>query len=90
MPERLLEPLKHAGAALSSPSNVLVVGNVIRTISRGDITADPTLALTTIDGGGRTLMPGLIDAHGHTVLGRSRIPGPDVERQPHLYGDACG
>lgn len=57
---------------LSKPSNVLVVGNVIKTISTSPIAAPPATALTRIDGGGRTLMPGLIDAHSHiSVMGVS-------------------
>ena len=55
---------------LSAPSNVLVVGNVIKTISTAPI-ADPlATSATRIQGGGRTLMPGLIDAHWHTMLVR--------------------
>jgi imidazolonepropionase-like amidohydrolase len=57
---------------LSKPSNVLVVGNVIKTISTSPIAELPATALTRIDGGGRTLMPGLIDAHSHiSVMGVS-------------------
>ncbi|HEY8551622.1 MAG TPA: amidohydrolase family protein [Vicinamibacterales bacterium] len=55
---------------LSGPSNVLVVGNAIRTISTGPI-VDPTgTTVQRIRGGGRTLMPGLIDMHWHTMLVR--------------------
>ncbi len=55
---------------LSGPSNVLVVGNVIRTISSAPI-ADPAgVDVQRIRGGGRTLMPGLIDNHWHTMLVR--------------------
>ena len=43
--------------------NVLVEGNLITNISDGDISVGP--AATIIDGGGRTLMPGLIDSHVH-------------------------
>ena len=50
------------GAALSAPSNVLVRGNIIERISTTPIAAEP--GLNVIAGGGRTLMPGLIDAHG--------------------------
>jgi imidazolonepropionase-like amidohydrolase len=50
---------------ISTPSNVLVVGNVIKTISTSPLAAPPAPAVTRIDGGGRTLMPGLIDAHSH-------------------------
>jgi len=55
-------------AALSALSNVLVKGNTIERISTAPIVADA--ATTVIDGGGRTLMPGLIDAHWHTILVR--------------------
>lgn len=53
--------------ALSAPSNVLVVGNVIRTISPAPIAAPAGVTLTRIAGGGRTLTPGLIDAHMHIM-----------------------
>jgi imidazolonepropionase-like amidohydrolase len=51
-------------AALSAPSNVLIVGNKIERISTAAIAAPAGAAV--IDGGGRTLMPGLIDAHWHS------------------------
>ncbi|HEU4625431.1 MAG TPA: amidohydrolase family protein [Steroidobacteraceae bacterium] len=54
------------GASLSAPSNVLVRGNIIERISTTPITADP--GVTVIAGHGRTLMPGLIDAHWHAML----------------------
>ena len=53
---------------LSGPSNVLVVGNVIKTISSSPIAAPPAVSATRIRGGGRTLMPGLIDAHTHIMF----------------------
>jgi len=53
------------GATLSPSSNVLVRANLIDTISTDPIQAD---GATIIDGAGRTLMPGLIDAHWHTML----------------------
>ncbi len=57
-------------STLSAPSHVLVVGNVIREISSAPI-ADPTGgAALRIRGEGRTLMPGLIDNHWHTMLAR--------------------
>src|SRR5262245_45251133 len=52
---------------LTASTSVLVVGNKIEKIG-GDIAA-PEKA-TVIDAGGRTLMPGLIDAHWHTILVR--------------------
>ncbi|HVJ01191.1 MAG TPA: amidohydrolase family protein [Sphingomonas sp.] len=53
-------------ATLSPPSSVLVRGNRIERISTGPITAGPDTRV--IDGAGRTLMPGLIDAHWHAML----------------------
>ena len=54
-------------AALSAPSNVLVKGNVIERISTAPITVTDILRIA---GGGRTLMPGLIDNHWHAMLAR--------------------
>jgi imidazolonepropionase-like amidohydrolase len=51
-------------AKLSEPTNVLVRGNKIAAIGSGSTSADATV----IDGAGRTLMPGLIDAHTHLML----------------------
>jgi imidazolonepropionase-like amidohydrolase len=56
---------------LSPPSNVLIRNNKIETISTAAITADGQV----INGGGRVLMPGLIDAHWHAMLVR---PTPAV------------
>jgi imidazolonepropionase-like amidohydrolase len=52
---------------LTACTSVLVVGNKIEKI--GDATAAPATA-TVIDASGRTLMPGLIDAHWHAMLVR--------------------
>lgn len=51
-------------------SNVLVKGNVIEQISTAAIAAEP--GTTVIAGGGRTLMPGLIDNHVHMAM--STVP----------------
>ena len=48
---------------LAEGMSVLVEGNLIKKIAKGDINAGD--GATVIDGGGRTLMPGLIDAHVH-------------------------
>ena len=53
-------------SSLSAPSSVLIKGNVIERISTVPIDAEP--GMTVIAGGGRTLMPGLIDAHWHAML----------------------
>jgi imidazolonepropionase-like amidohydrolase len=53
---------------LSPPSNVLVVGNVIQTISIAPVAPPAGTLVQRIEGGGRTLMPGLIDAHVHMMM----------------------
>jgi hypothetical protein len=50
--------------------NVLVRGNTIEKISKDPIPIDGSSPAKVIAGGGRTLMPGLIDAHWHTMLVR--------------------
>ena len=57
---------------LSEPSNVLVVGNKIQTISKSPI--NPPSETTLIKGGDRVLMPGLIDNHVHIVMMASTLP----------------
>jgi imidazolonepropionase-like amidohydrolase len=58
-------------ALLSEPANVLVRGNQIDKISRAPIPVDRSATTRIIDGGGQTLMPGLIDAHWHAMLIRA-------------------
>ena len=58
------------GAQLSAPSFVLVRGNRIERISATPIPTDGPADTVLIDGGGRTLMPGLIDVHWHAFLAR--------------------
>ena len=53
-------------AALSVASNVLVRNGKIEKIAPGDVATTSQV----IDGGGRVLMPGLIDAHWHAMLVR--------------------
>jgi imidazolonepropionase-like amidohydrolase len=52
---------------LSGPTNVLVRGNKIERISTAPIPTDRSANTQIIEGGGRTLMPGLIDAHWHAM-----------------------
>ena len=59
-------------AALSPPANVLVKGNIIERISSEPIPVGP--GVSVIAGNGRTLMPGLIDAHWHAVM--ASVPQP--------------
>jgi len=54
------------GSSLSGPSHVLVRGGRIERISATAIAPPPSA--TVIDAQGRTLMPGLIDNHWHTML----------------------
>ena len=49
-------------AKLINGGSVLVEGNLIKTVSSKTIEAPGAF---TVDGGGRTLMPGLIDMHSH-------------------------
>src|SRR5262245_23142912 len=58
------------GSQLSGPSHVLVRGNRIERISSTPIPTDRRSDTVLIDGGGRTLMPGLIDVHWHAMLVR--------------------
>jgi imidazolonepropionase-like amidohydrolase len=62
------------GGALSAPSNVLVQGNIIAKVATAPIQIDRSADTRIIDGGGRTLMPGLIDAHWHAALAAVPLP----------------
>ncbi len=65
-------------ATLSAPTSVLVRGNRIAAIGTG---ATPAAGATRIDGKGRTLMPGLIDAHIHltfSTVSTQQMLGPDM------------
>jgi len=54
------------GGSLSAPSQVLVRGDLIERMSTVPIAPPP--GANVIDGQGRTLMPGLIDNHWHTMF----------------------
>jgi imidazolonepropionase-like amidohydrolase len=58
---------------LSTSMNVLVRGNTIDKISKDPIPTDHRANTRIIAGGGRTLMPGLIDMHWHAMLVRPTI-----------------
>jgi imidazolonepropionase-like amidohydrolase len=65
-------------ASLSAPTSVLVRGNRIAAIGAG---ATSAAGATRIDGKGRTLMPGLIDAHIHltfSTLSTQQMLAPDM------------
>ena len=58
------------GGERSALSHVLVRENKIAQISSSPIPIDQPADTVVIDGGGRTLMPGLIDMHWHATLVR--------------------
>jgi len=67
-------------AVVSGASNVLIRNHKIEKISTAAIAVD-TAQTTTLNGGGRVLMPGLIDAHWHAMLIRATpaaLMGSDV------------
>ncbi len=59
---------------LSGPSNVLVESGLIKAISSAAIADPPGTTVLRIRGGGRTLMPGLIDNHWHTMMAATPLP----------------
>lgn len=69
-------------------ANVLVEGQLIKKVSSDKIVAEDA---TVIDGGGRTLMPGLIDMHWHSAY--ANIPmsvGLNTDHAYHLLIGAKG
>ena len=63
---------------LTEGMSVLVEGNLIKKVAKGDIDAGPNA--TVIDGGGRTLMPGLIDTHVHLMLNGKGLTDIEVNQ----------
>jgi imidazolonepropionase-like amidohydrolase len=61
------------GSTLSGSMNVLIRGNTIDRISKDPIPVDRSANTQIIAGSGRTLMPGLIDMHWHTMLARPTL-----------------
>lgn len=67
--------------SLSASMNVLIRGNTIEKISTDPIPVNSSGGARTIAGGGRTLMPGLIDMHWHAMMARPSVPvllGADI------------
>ncbi len=63
---------------LSEPTQLLIRGNHIAAIGEA---AKPSATAHTIEGRGRTLMPGLIDVHWHstyTALSQAEMTAPDT------------
>ena len=62
---------------LAKGMSVLVEGNLIKKVAKGKIDAD---GAKVIDGGGRTLMPGLIDNHVHLMLNGKGLTDIEVNQ----------
>ncbi|MEY4269570.1 MAG: hypothetical protein RLZZ58_786, partial [Pseudomonadota bacterium] len=56
-------------AMLDTPADVLVDGDTIAAVSAAPITAAP--GDVVVDGSGKTLMPGMVEAHAHLSWGSS-------------------
>ncbi|MCW8311069.1 amidohydrolase family protein [Sphingobacterium sp. InxBP1] len=72
----LLQDVKlidHSSQSLTGPRHVLIRGNLIEKISDSPISL-PDENLLKIDARGKTLIPGLIDAHVHLVFGALTMP----------------
>lgn len=65
--------LDHETQSLTDRRHVLIKGNTIETISISPIKVN-TKDVIKINGSGKTLMPGLIDAHVHMVFGSLTMP----------------
>ncbi|HXC49297.1 MAG TPA: amidohydrolase family protein [Candidatus Limnocylindrales bacterium] len=80
-----------ANGRITPGQDVLVTGSKITAIgTTGTLTVPATAS--RIDGRGKTLLPGLVDSHGHVANGSSppwlkRFPDPDRNLQAFLY---CG
>ena len=61
-------------AALWGPVDVLVRGPTIARIAASPMAVDGAAPTTVIDCKGRTLMPGLIDNHWHTMMASTPLP----------------
>lgn len=75
--------LDHQTKALTSPMNVLVSGQKIEKINSAKISS-PNQDVVKINGGGKTLMPGLIDVHVHMVFGSltmAQMMSPDMSEE---------
>lgn len=74
--------LDHKAARLTAPMHVLVSGSTIQKISATAITVDKDAV--KINGGGKTLMPGLIDVHVHMTFGTftmAQLMGEDLTEE---------
>ncbi len=69
--------------ALIEYASVLVEGNKIKTVSTGAVDAPDA---TVIDGGGRTLTPGFVEAHAHFVLMGPSVPAMEAQKTWEDFG----
>lgn len=75
--------LDHKSASLTAPMNVLVSGQKIEKISSSSISVKGK-DVVKINGGGKTLIPGLIDVHVHMVFGAltmTELMSPDMTEE---------
>lgn len=80
--------LDHQKSDLTAPMNVLISDGLIQKISNRNISVKGK-DLITINGKGKTLMPGLIDAHVHMVFGAltmAQMTSPDMSEET-LFND---
>lgn len=78
---------------LSPPSNVFVWGNKIDKISAEGLVVEDGANVTVIQGEGRTLMPGLIDAHAHlafTTISQMTMMTSDANYSALRAGEDAG
>jgi imidazolonepropionase-like amidohydrolase len=57
------------------PGNILIVNNLIQKVSSSPIPTDKNGGTRVIDGKGKFLMPGMIDAHMHEFLSAATLMG---------------
>jgi imidazolonepropionase-like amidohydrolase len=71
-------------------ADVLVTGNKIDQVSTEPLVVIQSTNMTTIDGGGRTLMPGLIDSHVHLthVFAQGGVKGFEAETWDEIGANA--
>ncbi len=73
---------------LSDPADVVVSGNVIRSVSAASPADAGDATGTVIDGAGRVLIPGLIDVHAHIAF--ATIPLQELAVVSADYAAICG
>ncbi len=69
---------------LAEGMSVLVEGNLVKKVAKDDIEVGDDA--TVIDGGGRTLMPGLHDMHTHIGIYRTVAGDNRIDMSPFLIG----